>query len=314
MKGRLKVNIKWERILGLIIIAAAVVYFLNRTFFITSTEAFVNADVHSVSSPLFGQLKMEDLRPGRDVNKGGILFEIDNKYIGSVGIFSDYYNLKHRADVIEMELAEEEISMKKYRDDLRRNEDLQEAGAVPEETLREIRHKVDTLNSEIENKKKQLECIKESIQDTSTQLELHKKAVVHSPVNGAIWSVVRKDGEFTQSGDVVLQIIDKDSVWIDAFFDEKEAASLSAGSTVMIVGKPRKEWRGEILFIRQGQFLKDQRDVNDDIARPKQKDEKGLVAVRIRPIWENCFSSKEFYGYGKKMVIKIKKRSLTRGE
>ncbi|OGX34714.1 MAG: hypothetical protein A3I43_04080 [Omnitrophica WOR_2 bacterium RIFCSPLOWO2_02_FULL_50_19] len=315
MGVKLKIKIKWERILGLIIISAALFYFYEHMVSVTSVDAFVNADVRNVYAPLFGHLKTNDLKPGQSFKRDELLFEVNNQYIGGVWIYSDYYNLQYRIGLLEMEIAEDQISVKKYEDDLERNEKLREVGGVAEETVKEIRYKLNVLNSGIESKKSQLSYLKESFQKLAAQLELYKKAIVHAPVNGVVWSVYRKDGEYVEAGSIVLQIIDKDNIWVDAFFDEKEAKYLSPGYVVTVIDDVHhKEWQGKISFSRPGQFLKDQHAPNDGVARPKRKEEKGLIAVRIEPIWTKVFSSKEFYGYGEKVTVKIQKYPFGRHE
>lgn len=308
MSAKLRINIKWERLVGFIILLVIAVTVWKRALYVTSADAFINAEVRGVYSLLFGQLKMEDIDPGESFKENEILFEVNNPHIGAVGIFTDYYNLQHRINLIEMEIAQEQISVKKYKDDLLRDEGLLKLGGVTKESVEETRYKLNMLNSEIENKNSQLTNLKESIQKTAAQLESLQSAMVRSPVNGAIWSVFHKNGEFVKAGDIILQVIDQDNVWVDAFFDEKEARYLSPGSSVTVIADtPERQWQGRIIFTRWGEFQNDQYILNDSIARPKLKAEKGLIAVHIKTEWNNAFPAKEFYGHGKKVIVRIKK-------
>ncbi|MBU0897436.1 MAG: hypothetical protein KKB76_07450, partial [Candidatus Omnitrophica bacterium] len=113
---------------------------------------FISADIRNIRSPIFGQLKMHDFKPGKTFIQQNVLFEVYNSRVGDLGIFGDYHNFQHRIDLVEMDIVQNGISIKKYEDDLQRNQRLQEIGGVAKEVVNDIRYALDSLRSELQNK------------------------------------------------------------------------------------------------------------------------------------------------------------------
>lgn len=301
-------NIKWERVVGLIILIAVSLFLWKYIRFIDSVEAFINTDIHNVCSPILGQLKMDDLKPGKSLVQQELLFEVYNPRVGELGIFSDYHQLQHRMELIEMDIAQDEISIEKYEIDLKKNQRLQKVGAVAKEVVDDIRYNLESLYSRLQNKKRQLEHLQENMQNIEFQLKLYQRDNIFMPNDGVIWNVFHKDGELVKKGDIVVQVIDANRIWVDAFFHRCYSDYLFPGLSVTIIDAADRHRQGKILFIRQGKFLKE--DIGlfyDIIVSPQKKGEEALVTVRIEMENDNIFSPEEFYGYGKNVIVRINK-------
>lgn len=303
-----RMKIKWERVIGLIILLFALIFIWRHSFFVTSKEAFINADVRNACSPIFGRLKMPGLEPGMSLNKGEILFEVHNPRIGELQIYAEQYELKQRIESMKTDIKQDNISIAKLKADLLRNEELGKIGAVPKETIRDILYKINLLKIGTQSKEKRFKGLKESAEGIYAQLKLYENGIVNMPVDGVVWAVFRKNGDFVKVADTVLQVIDTNRIWVDAFFQEKDAKYLSLGSVVTVVaGDSRKQWEGRVMFVRKGRFSEDDISALSNVARPKKKDEEHIVSTRIEVKWDSTYSPLDFYGYGKSVTVSINK-------
>lgn len=303
-----RLRIKGERVLGLAVLLLAVIFIWRHSFFITSLEAFINADVHNVCSPISGELRISDIVPGMTFNQGETLFELYNQRIGGLQIFTDYHDLKQRIDQIETDIRQDKVSVEKLEADLFRNEALIKIGGAARETVRGISYKIDLLKIGLLGKERRLKKLRESNEEIYAQLKLHENAVVHMPVEGVVWASFKKNGDFVITGDTVLQIIATNRIWVDAFFQESNAEYLSPGTAVSVTASDTKrQWEGKILFVRKGGFSGNDINNLNDVSRPKKKDERHLVSARIEVRWDIRPSPSDFYGYGKSVVVLIRK-------
>lgn len=301
-------RIKWERVIGLIVLLFALVFIWKHGLFITSKEAFINADVRNVCSPIFGQLEMARLEPGKNLDKGEILFEVHNPRIGELQIYAEHYALKQRIESMTTDIRQDNVSIAKLKADLIRNTELGKIGAVPKETIRDILYKINLLRIGVKSKEELLKELKESAEGIYAQLKLYENGIVNMPVNGVVWAVFRKNGDFVKTADTVLQVIDTDRIWVDAFFLERDAKYLSLGSVVTVVSSDsRKKWEGKVIFVRKGRFLDDDISALSNVARPKKRDEEHVVSARIEVKWDDTYSPLDFYGYGKSVTVSVNK-------
>jgi len=297
-------RIKWERVIGLIALLFVLVFIWRHSFFITSKEAFINADVRNICSPIFGQLDMQRLEPGIDLKRGEILFEVHNPRVGELQIYTEHYALKQRIESMSTDIRQDNISIAKLKADLIRNKELEKIGAVSKETIRNILYEINILRIGVKSKEELLIELKESEEGISAQLKLYENGSVNMPVNGVIWAVFRKNGDFVKVADTVLQVIDTDHIWVDAFFQEKDAKHLSLGSVVTVLSSDsKKKWEGKVIFVRKGRFSDDDISTLSNVAHPKKRDEEHIVSARIDVKWDTAYSPLDFYGYGKSVKV-----------
>ncbi|MBU1366199.1 MAG: HlyD family efflux transporter periplasmic adaptor subunit [Candidatus Omnitrophica bacterium] len=87
------------------------------------------------------------------------------------------------------------------------------------------------------------------MQKIKSQLKLYQKDTVYMPIDGVIWNVFRKNGELVKTSDIVIQVIDANRIWVDAFFRKQDSKYLSPGTPVTIViDNGDRQWQGKIRF------------------------------------------------------------------
>ncbi|MEH2491466.1 HlyD family secretion protein [Bradyrhizobium sp. AZCC 2230] len=61
-----------------------------------------------------------------------------------------------------------------------------------------------------------------------------QRTEIHSPVNGWITNLLAQQGDYANVGQNVISVVDADSYWVDAYFEETQLASIRDGDPVKI--------------------------------------------------------------------------------
>ena len=90
-------------------------------------------------------------------------------------------------------------------------------------------------------------------------------ASVVSPIDGTLYSLPVKLGDFVQTGQVLAEMADLRRVRVRAFVDEPDLGSLAVGQEVDVTwdGKPGKIWRGKTEQLPQQVIARGMRSVGD---------------------------------------------------
>ncbi len=283
------------------VIVLLCIIIIIKLVFVTSEQAFINTKLVTLRAPIAGVLNLKDTNIGLSVIDDQEIFEITNLRFGNLESNTQYNNLQNLIDVLQLELAQDNVSIKKYESDYSRFGKLKDMGAVAVRDYEDIENKLNVLKVSIENKNQQLLHLKENFKDISEQLELQKRSKVIAPCNAVVWSVLAKDGEEVNIGEEIIQLVNPDDVWVDAFFSERFAVNLSPGMLVNVSCLGSKEkWNGKIIFIRggSGRVI-----YNTAVEMPPISLTRRLVAVRIKVDFKGKFGAAEFYGVGRSMVV-----------
>src|SRR6266478_1138882 len=61
-----------------------------------------------------------------------------------------------------------------------------------------------------------------------------ERTEIHSPVNGWVTNLLAQQGDYANVGQNVISVVDADSYWVDAYFQETQLASIRDGDPVKI--------------------------------------------------------------------------------
>jgi multidrug resistance efflux pump len=80
-----------------------------------------------------------------------------------------------------------------------------------------------------------------------------KRTQIHSPVNGWVTNLLAQLGDYTTVGSNVISIVDADSFWVDAYFEETQLASIREGdpASIKLMGYSQIV-RGEVAGVARG--------------------------------------------------------------
>ena len=286
-------------------IIAAVGFFVARgILFITSAEAVINAEIITLRSPILGELSLPaNIRPGLFLPAGSSVFTVKNPRFGNLESFSQSNYLQNSIDLVKKDLQQQLISRRLCSATYERLKAVVEQGGVSKEEFEAAKSSLDSVNSAIARDSEQLRHLQERYVITSGQLELQKEAVVKASDAGVVWAILRKDGEYLNVNDDVVQVLRQEDVWVEAFFSERYAQKIHSGAKVTVreFGSKRK-WPGTVVFGRSGVG---RISYSAPVAIPPQKLRERLVALRIRVDWDSAFTPEEFYGVGRSIEVVV---------
>jgi HlyD family secretion protein len=99
-------------------------------------------------------------------------------------------------------------------------------------------------------------------------------ATVTSPMDGTLYSLPVKVGDFVQTGQVLAEMADLRKVRVRAFVDEPDLGSLAVGQDVEVTwdGKPGKVWTGKTEQLPEQVVARGMRSVGDVLCSIKNSD------------------------------------------
>jgi multidrug resistance efflux pump len=112
-----------------------------------------------------------------------------------------------------------------------------------------------------------------------TQLDRAKvnleRTEIRSPVNGWVTNLLAQQGDYANVGQNIISVVDADSYWVDAYFEETQLASIRDGdpAKIRLMGNS-KIATGEVVSIARG--------INVSNAQPNQQ---GLAVVNPIFTW-----------------------------
>ena len=102
-----------------------------------------------------------------------------------------------------------------------------------------------------------------------------ERTEIHSPVNGWVTNLLAQQGDYANVGQNVISVVDADSYWVDAYFQETQLASIRDGDPVKIKLMGNTQIiTGEVVGIARG--------INVSNAQPNQQ---GLAMVNPIFTW-----------------------------
>lgn len=68
-----------------------------------------------------------------------------------------------------------------------------------------------------------------------------QRTVIRSPVNGWVTNLLTQAGDYATEGQNVISVVDADSFWVDAYFEETSLAPIHVGdpATIRLIGYPQ---------------------------------------------------------------------------
>jgi multidrug resistance efflux pump len=102
-----------------------------------------------------------------------------------------------------------------------------------------------------------------------------ERTVIRAPVNGWVTNLLARQGDYANVGQNVVSVVDADSYWVDAYFEETQLASIHDGDSVELKLMGNSQIiTGEVVGIARG--------INVSNAQPNQQ---GLAMVNPIFTW-----------------------------
>jgi multidrug resistance efflux pump len=122
--------------------------------------------------------------------------------------------------------------------------------------------RVQELQIQIADGRAEIASLKQKIRDgemeltqAKSDLKQRQQVMVNAPLSGVLWKMMAQEGKFVQRGEVLAQVADCKTRWVDALVDEGEVNALQVGMSADIRLTGAKEGtllRGKVQTIRSG--------------------------------------------------------------
>jgi HlyD family secretion protein len=126
--------------------------------------------------------------------------------------------------------------------------------SYPETRVLELNVELIDLKQQERNLSKQIQSIQSQLSITSKELQVQENVLVLAPTTGVIWSVDSQPQEIVEANKSIIQLLNCQNLWIEAFINETDANKLVVGQEAQINlnNSSNVQWKGRIETIRAG--------------------------------------------------------------
>jgi HlyD family secretion protein len=173
---------------------------------------------------------------------------------------------------------------------------LQQTGAASagevadaENRLKAAQAQVQLLQGKLNSRYSATEVAKAQAQMSEAQAslaaarELIDQANIRTPRAGTVYYLPVREGQFVNSGDLLVQVADLSNVQLRAYVDEPDIGKLAAGQPVKVTwdGKPGKNWEGQVTAVPTTVVTHGTRNVGEFTCVVNNQDETLLPNVNV---------------------------------
>jgi multidrug resistance efflux pump len=126
--------------------------------------------------------------------------------------------------------------------------------SYPETRVYELEVELTDLKQQEKNLEKQLQSIQSQLVSTSKELQAQQIVSVLAPTTGVIWSIDTQPQEKVEANKSIIQLLNCNNLWVEAFVNETDANKLVIGQAaeINLSGLSNTQWKGQVETIRSG--------------------------------------------------------------
>lgn len=166
-------------------------------------------------------------RRTRSLSARGVVSQANLEDIVGTGEAAQAEVDAHRARVVQIEAA---LEASASGIDL----DMTRGIGQPAMRLRELRSDVVDLEQQQAELKRTLEAERAELAVIDAELKRHSEVALLAPHAAVVWSLDARSGETVAGNAPLLQLADCRRIWVEAFFDEADAAAMAIGQAVKV--------------------------------------------------------------------------------
>src|SRR5438874_1904217 len=218
-------------VLGLVLLAAGIAYWLHARGRVSTDDAFIEARIIHISPKVGGQIVELDVTDNQRVRAGDVLLRIDPR---------DY---EASAQQARAQVRAAEVEAQRARTDAQRVNALFARGLVARQ---ELDHAIAAERMAEAN----LEAARQRLNEATLRLSY---TTITAPEAGRVTRKAIEEGMFVQPGQQLMAIV-TDDLWVVANFKETQLAKIRPGEPVDIKvdAYPRRRFRGHVDSIQAG--------------------------------------------------------------
>jgi multidrug resistance efflux pump len=286
-----------------LLLASAGVYARHAMTSASSEVAYINAEMRVLRAPIEGELRMERDQTGESIPQGAALFKVHNSRSGNKEVMAQLNWLLELTDRLHAEVGEATIRCKQQEEVFKVHENLYEAKLISRLAFVEEQTKLALAQTVLSGKQAQARQAETRVREMKPQVELHQEAAVQMPFDGVAWTFSGKSGGLVAAYEPVAQVIEKERIWVDAFFHEKHAPKLRQGARVSIRALDgTSTWQGNVESVRSGVG---RIACGSVLAVPPDGYTPRRVAVRVTMESSSPYDASQFYGVGRSVVVTL---------
>jgi multidrug resistance efflux pump len=296
------------RVTVLVLALTAGTQWLRRSFTsVASEQALINAEIMEIRAPISGELEIGDVKPGAFCRKDDVLFTVKDPRFAdreSVALYNEIENMveSQKSDLLGAKQNLDTTTIAHTR-----AERLYKAELIARIEFEDAQTHYEMAKKLLGAKTEQLQRLEARAREMEPQLQMAKACVVRMPIDGLVWAVSGKMGEQFEANKPVLEIINPDHIWVDAFFPERDAKDLKPGLEGQVTSLDSEaSWPGRLRSMRAGVG---RLAYDTSVAVPPPELVKRQVAVRVEPAWRQPFSATEFFGVGRSVKVVFNQRA-----
>lgn len=261
----------------LLIAAVSAWFYLHGGRYVSTDNAYVKADIVSISADVSGRVMSAAVSDNQRVNKGDLLFQIDDRPYRIALLRADAQLAEARSNIAslqqeyrnsEIEIQNADARLDYLSRELERIRSLLARGSVSVSQFDELEFQWTSANNSRQEKQQALEVVKARLIDPQRAIDEHplvQQALaqldsarldlthveVRAPVDGIAVNVSAHVGENVISGAALMSIVDDSHLWLEANFKETDLTYLQPGQpvSVHIDTYPDRVWQASVASI-----------------------------------------------------------------
>ena len=256
-------------------LAALTVVYVSGDRYVTTENAYVKAEIVSVSSNVDGQVTDVLVRDNQHVRRGEPLFLIDPRpfEIALAAAEAELGNVRQRVESLRAQYRQGQMELRSARERIRylevshkRQKSLLSKGAGTQARFDETEHDLAMARRQLGVvEQTNLMVLAELSGDPDLPIERHplylraladreraaldlSYATVVAHIDGTLSSVTLEPGEYVEAGDPLFALVSIDEPWIEANLKEVQMTHIRVGQTATVVvdSFPEVRWRAEV--------------------------------------------------------------------
>ena len=260
------------------VIAIAIAVYLSGGRYLSTENAYVKSDIVQIGTNLDGLVTRVHVAENQVVAKGDHLFSIDARLfekqlaVASADVAAAVQHivaLRSRYQEGKSATIAAEERVRYLKSELERQRELLKKGLGTRAVLDAVEHDVRAAQRRLELQRQSNRTVLAELGgDPEMPTEQHPsylRAVaekelamvklsyteVRAPVAGIVTNVALKTGEYVETGDLLLAIVDASSRWVEANLKEVDLEHLRIGqaATVVLDSMPNVKWRARVASI-----------------------------------------------------------------
>jgi membrane fusion protein (multidrug efflux system) len=211
--------------------------------YVTTDDAFIDADKLNVSAKMLGRITSLNFDEGDTVKPGQVIVTLD-----STDLIAQRDEAAASLSSARESINLAQVNLDKAQEDFNRAEAQYKSNIIPKEQFDNARHALSAAKAQFVIAKSLIKTSAARLHVIKTQLE---NTVIISPMNGVIGKRWVLQGDIVQPGQPIFTMFDLKNVWVTADLEETKLGSIKNGDKVEISvdSYPDQNFAGKVFLI-----------------------------------------------------------------